>query len=690
MTFSADGTSHHSINYNSRHVNMMAENYTAHNGETQKVTQFLGIQPSLDGSSAESLKDYDRMLNTIVDLFNRSPLGKRTGNLLRVVDILVKLTGMHTDHCNKEKKDFEGLKAKKVDAVHQVLGEKEILDKSTQELLPHFLKANDLMIQNIGGKEKWKSLSENEQSERTAHMLEKLVIELGKEAYDLLSESEKHIMKLFIWAGCGCHKDQNTVRGGYIAMMKWWSDNNIEPPILLANRDNSTILEGITSENVETTAQEKALEKTTNGAIKAAQLAGAILNNKFDKKGHHDVFRWWWAEHIGTDFTFPDTSNNRFQSYCEASAVLLLHLQDFLDFLQYVHDKKQNTRFSHMEQNLWNALKCTATLTELAVLALYGQAISHPYIKQIRSAAENKVNMLDLGPLHKKVFFHMQHIIGDPTFLVGHNVTYETGALGGQEWESPKTIAAIQNMVSSLPHIKPLLVAFFSGAAETWKRFTSEFAPCGLIDEATQEEHELAWMLPTNDINEGALGSFRVMMRWQPQLTLIGYNAQAMFFSNETEAFMKKYFVEPEDYKFIHAMARKTVGDDKKRRQEIVEHTEARVAEKREKRKQRKKKAEDKARYIAEIALVLDKDKVAALKGQKLKDQLLAFKSANAPNLKGVTVSSKVGIIHDSLCEAVDLYQSGQWKLDTGAEFEESESGEDFNDSSDCWEDDSS
>ena len=98
----------------------------------------MGIQPSLDGSSAESLKDYDTILKTVVDLFNRSPFGKRMGNFLCVIDILVKLVGMHTDHCSKEKKDVEGMQAKKMDAVHQTLGEKEILDKSTEELLPHF------------------------------------------------------------------------------------------------------------------------------------------------------------------------------------------------------------------------------------------------------------------------------------------------------------------------------------------------------------------------------------------------------------------------------------------------------------------------------------------------------------------------------------------------------------------------
>jgi hypothetical protein len=174
-------------------------------------------------------------------------------------------------------------------------------------------------------------------------MLEQLVIKLGKEAFELLSDNEKLVIKLFIWAGCRCHKDLNTVRGGYAAVIRWWGENNIEPPVLLVNHDNAAIFYGITLEgNIDTEAQAQAFEKTTCGAIKASQLAGAIFNNKFDKKGHCNIFQWWWAAHVGTDFTFPDTSNNRFQSYCEAAAVILLHLPHFIQFLQHICDKKQN------------------------------------------------------------------------------------------------------------------------------------------------------------------------------------------------------------------------------------------------------------------------------------------------------------------------------------------------------------
>ena len=53
------------------------------------------------------------------------------------------------------------------------------------------------------------------------------------------------------------------------------------------------------------------------------------------------------------------------------------------------------------KKNLVNALNDIPTRTELAVLALYAQAVSHPYMKTIRE--DSSLNALDLGPLNKKI-----------------------------------------------------------------------------------------------------------------------------------------------------------------------------------------------------------------------------------------------------------------------------------------------
>ena len=153
--------------------------------------------------------------------------------------------------------------------------------------------------------------------------------------------------------------------------------------VLLANRDNKATLEECEPDSELTAAQERALEMTACGGVKATKLAGDILNNKDDKKGYHDDFCWWWSMHVQEDFTFPDTSNTRFGCHCDAAIELILQLPHFIEFMEYIKAKKINQQFSNMEQNFWKALHCNATISELAVLVLYAKAISLPYMQHI-------------------------------------------------------------------------------------------------------------------------------------------------------------------------------------------------------------------------------------------------------------------------------------------------------------------
>ena len=78
MTFSADGTGHRSINYNSRHAHMLVEEeYGSSYSRRMRATRFLGIKPSRDGSSKEAIADWQTTITEILDLYNRSPFGKR-------------------------------------------------------------------------------------------------------------------------------------------------------------------------------------------------------------------------------------------------------------------------------------------------------------------------------------------------------------------------------------------------------------------------------------------------------------------------------------------------------------------------------------------------------------------------------------------------------------------------------------
>jgi hypothetical protein len=328
-----------------------------------------------------------------------------------------------------------------------------------------------------------------------------------------------------------------------------------------------------------------------------------------------------------------------------------------------------------MESNLWKALNDLPTLSELAILALYGEAISYPYIKIIRSTSESgeTQNMLDLGPLHQKVSTHIQNIIANPSNLLCENPSSITACLDGDEWQHPNIFKSIRDL--GLPYLKELLIAFFTGADETWTRFTSEFAPGGLIDAATTEEQNLAWMPATNDENEGALGSFCKLIRQQPQFTMQGYNGLAMFFRNNTQLFMEAKFTKDEDYKFLHKLARETGGGEQAWRQAGVDHRDDKQHHLLEKRKKRQDQAQKNAERIAGIAIILDKEIVSNLKGNSLMDQIKIFKEAGAPNLQ--QIPKLANDKRQALVDAVELYEKGVWMTGSGrAEDWESESEE--------------
>lgn len=132
-------------------------------------------------------------------------------------------------------------------------------------------------------------------------------------------------------------------------------------------------------------------------------------------------------------------------------------------------------------------------------------------------------------------------------------------------WNRPGAVAEVLEMAPTLPYLEGALLAFFKGALEGWKRFTSEFAKGGLIDTSTAAEHDLAWMPPTNDANEGILGSYHVFMRNKPVATLHQFNAQAMFHHNETALFMDEEFT-PEDHAYIRKAAHEADGSGLERK----------------------------------------------------------------------------------------------------------------------------
>ncbi|KAH9918517.1 hypothetical protein B0H21DRAFT_827557 [Amylocystis lapponica] len=389
-------------------------------------------------------------------------------------DFALKLKGMNGDHAEDQQKTFRLMGAWKDKATFASLANSAILTIAWDELCPIIDAAVNMKVMEAGGEVVWDVLSPEEKTIRDMAMMYDVSLRIGKEAFSRLP---------------------GAVQQGDRAMQAAWITLGLEPSIILANKDNFATLILARHDSTSTTdttsaAEERALTVSSRGGVKTAGLAGALFNHKDDKMGQQDTHRHYMWQVTGKPFMFPDTSNTRYQTHYDAAAELTANLDHYIRFLELVRDKKDKRVFNHMEANIYGALHDSATLTELAVLVLYAQAVTHPYVWVVRGPGTEQINILDLGPVHTEVKIHVQRIIRKPELLLLSNACHETGAMDGCVWENPTAIAAIRDLTPRLPHLKPILVAFFRGALDTWEWFTAEFAPGGLIDLASASERE--------------------------------------------------------------------------------------------------------------------------------------------------------------------------------------------------------
>jgi len=648
LTTGNDGTTNKHIVVEARYVHV---GHTDHLGNHQHKSLLLGVDPAVDHKATTQLEGWIKKIQDIAYLYSSSPFAHRQNLSLQLNDFLKKWKGMHTDHSKDQKKLVRIVQEMRAQVFYDTLGF-EKLTKMTQPEIVELDRIQELkLILQHGGSVKWKALPSEEQMAKREKLRHEHIIQLGIEAYEDLPEDEQDDLMQFIWVGCAMHKDMNAMKGGNKAMMAWWEETGNTPPIILANRDNAAVLDDAPEDESEFIEVERhAFDNSTCGGVKTTSIAGALFNDKDTKKGQQYTVRWYFEKFCGKVVSFPDTSNNRYQSHGRAAGELLLYHKEYIRFLELLRDSKGH--FNHMEQNLYNALHDIPTLHELVVLALYSQSVTHPYMRKVRGPGAENINMLDLGPFHENLKEYLQKIIDSPSLVASPNATCEQGTFDGLEWNNPDIVAAIQAMMQefSLIHLEPLLATFFKGSAETWERFTSEFAPGGAIDLATDEQKARAWMPPTNDHDEGALGGYRLYDRKKPTTSTKMYNAQAMLQQNKTEQFMEENLI-PVDYGWLcgEARSRDEQGLARKERQEHVEHLE-RVAE--EAAKEAAEKAAVKQREaerLASINIVYDHTKVDAMTVRQLTDQIERWRSLSL--IKDIPLKSKLGVKAEKVAE---------------------------------------
>ncbi|KIJ34068.1 hypothetical protein M422DRAFT_263860 [Sphaerobolus stellatus SS14] len=380
-----------------------------------------------------------------------------------------------------------------------------------------------------GSHEAWNTLLPDAKAELHSTAYLEVCEELGETEFQNLSLHERELASFFAWAGFCMHKELNTVKGGYTAMSKHWEMIGIDGPIMLPNKDAAAAITG----GVE---PEK---PSQGGAVKATSLAGGIFNHKDDKKGEQDNIRYAFEATFGFPLNFPDTNNTWYQSHCQAAAELLVHLNFYRDYFNIMKDRKESRTHNHMEKNLQMVLEDLPTISKLCVLALFLLSISYPYMRIVRGEDSENLNVLDMGPTHQTVEVHMEKIIANPAVLLSSGAQFAEATLDGNLWVRSEVMYAIWKLAPNLLHLESLTVAFFTGALETWRRFTAEYAPGGLIATASPSLHAIAWMPTTNDVNEGALGSRRVVRRSLPKATELTLNAYQRYRWNKTGIFIR-------------------------------------------------------------------------------------------------------------------------------------------------------
>jgi hypothetical protein len=242
------------------------------------------------------------------------------------------------------------------------------------------------------------------------------------------------------------------------------------------------------------------------GVIRAVSLAAAILNHSDDDRGEHDTWWWWMERKTGQIIMFPDASNSRYGSFGDSAIILLLFRVEIRKYLVEMRAHKTSQTFVNIQKNLYELLDDLPTLTKLAVMALYTQAISRPLMAYVRSHIND--NSLLMGPIYECVKSHAQAIADAPDLVLSSNASPKTGSVFGTEvWDMLEIMYGIQALrqQEKLPNLEPLFIAFARGASKTMERFTKEYVPDSVIASLTPSRQRRGRCTLVNDENEGAL-----------------------------------------------------------------------------------------------------------------------------------------------------------------------------------------
>ncbi|QRV88435.1 hypothetical protein RhiJN_16453 [Ceratobasidium sp. AG-Ba] len=578
-----------------------SESLTANQGVQKPIFRTVGVQKAVNHTAELQLRGWIVALDTFCSVLNRSPLVQN--HRLTSKMVAPKLRGVLTDHAADQKRFFQLIEAWKRTCDREARAVPKLQSMLVKEQL-HAL--STYLDQASNSTSDWRTMPSEQQAALMHDAWLALAYQIGEAEFQRLDLTLQQDIDFLAWAGCCMHKELNAVKGGVAQMANIWDNHQLTPPIPLQNK--------FEAEKSMYGAQKNHYSR---GAIKLVTLAGALFNNKDDKKGYQSTIDHFFEKVFGYSKRFPDTSNTRYGSYCDAAAELILNLDAYILLMAYLRDAKTTTSFTNIELNVFRALQDAPTLTELATLALYAQAVGHPYIRYVRNGSHGA---LELGHLHAEVKDYCRAIAEKPELLIAHNTSLSIGALDAQPWERPEVIYKILSLRSRLPKLSLAISNFFKGALQTWERFGSEFDEGGVISNPTLEQRWSAWLPSTNDVSEGLLGQCRQMIRRAPTITDNQRNARVMWPRNNTYQWAKTT-LSNSDEQFIRNEARTidSGGYNKILREEINSALEERA---KANRRRQAKATERKSNHKRKLAMVklMDDTTYNTLSLMKVKD----------------------------------------------------------------------
>ncbi|KAJ7301477.1 hypothetical protein DFH08DRAFT_724262 [Mycena albidolilacea] len=131
---------------------------------------------------------------------------------------------------------------------------------------------------------------------------------------------------------------------------------------------------------------------------------------------------------------------------------------------------------------------------------------------------------------------------------------------------NPGLLEAVCQAGKELPYVYEMITALFTGCAEGWRQFTSEFVCGGPIDTLPDSLQHLVAIPATNDSNEGILGSMHVAARFHPNISTSNFSTRKWLRRNDTENFIQRLMMEPEDHSYTRQRVREGGASGKNRR----------------------------------------------------------------------------------------------------------------------------